>query len=152
VLDRAPGRRGRWVARWLARWAPPIGAVGVAVGAALPWAASGRRRLSGYDLAGVARTFGLAERGGLRWAVAAWFTVPLLAALAVALTVLGARRAALVPAALVVVAGLGVTIWVVREAQGSAYLGTVVTFAFAVLGHAGLLVGAVRTMRVRRRI
>jgi len=147
VRDGAESRSER-----LTRWVPPIGAVGVAIGAALPWAASGRRYLSGYDLAGAARTFGLADRGGLRWAVTAWLAVPLLAALAVALTVLGARRAALVPAALVAVAGLGVTIWVVKEAKGSAYLGTVVTFASAVLGHAGLLVGAMRTMRVRRRI
>ena len=136
----------------LARWAPALGAVGVAVGAALPWVASGRRRLSGYDLAGVARTFGLADRGVVRWVVTAWLTVPLLAALAVALAVLDARRAALVPAALVAVAGLAVTIWVVKEAQGSAHLGTVVTFASAVLGHAGLLVGAIRVIRARRRI
>lgn len=127
-----------------ASWAAPIGAAGVALGAALPWARSGRRLRSGYDLAGVARAFGLTESTGLRVAVTAWLLLPLVAAGAVALALLGRHRLALVPAFVTAAAGFAVGVWIVKSAQGSWYPGVLLTITSSVLGLVGVTAGALR--------
>jgi hypothetical protein len=127
-----------------ASWATPAGAAGVATGVALPWARSGRRWLSGYDLAGVARTFGLAESGPLRVGVTAWLSLPLVAATSVALAIVGRTRWALLPGGLVALAGFAVGVWIVKSAQGSSYPGVLLTIVSSVLGLAGVVVGVAR--------
>ena len=109
-----------------------MGAAGVAVGAALPWARSGRRPLSGYDLVGVARRFGLTTGTAARAAATVVLALPLLAALALALAAVGRRAGSLAVSVVVGLAGLGCAGWVASVAQGSAGLGVVATLAAAV--------------------
>ncbi len=128
-----------------ATWATPAGAAGVATGVALPWARSGRRWLSGYDLAGVARTFGFAGSAPMRVGVTAWLALPLVASTSVALALLGRTRWALLPGGLVALAGFGVGVWIVKSAQGSSYPGVLLTIVSSVLGLAGVIAGVART-------
>lgn len=121
---------------WVA-WMACGGAAGVAASAALPWARSGRREVSGYDLVGVARTFDLVDGAGLRVGAALWLAVPLVAAAAVALVALGRPRAGAGAAVLACITGLLVGSWVVKVAQGSSTIGAPLTILSSLLGLTG---------------
>ena len=114
-----------------ATWVAATGAAAVAIGVALPWARSGRRSLSGYDLVGVARRFGLTTGAGARTAATLILALPLLAAVAVALAALDRRRGSLTVAAAAGLIGAGTAGWTASVAQGSAGFGVGTTLAAA---------------------
>lgn len=128
-------------------WLAGGGAVGVAVAAALPWAHSGRRAVSGYDLVGVARTFGLVEGTALRVGAGLWLGVPFVAAVGVALVALGHHRAGVAAAALACIPGLVAGSWVVKVAQGSSAIGAPLTILSSVLGLTGSCLSLARSPR-----
>jgi hypothetical protein len=115
--------------------------VGVAVATALPWARSGRRAVSGYDLVGIARRFALIDGTALRVAAVAWLCLPLAAGASVALVALGRPRAAAVTASAAALAGLVVATSVVKVAQGSSAIGAPLTIVSSVLALAGAYLG-----------
>lgn len=121
--------------------------MGVAGAAALPWARSGRRAVSGYDLVGVARTFDLVDGTPLRVAAALWLCLPLAAAASVALVVLGRPRAASATALGAALVGLVVAAIVVKVAQGSSSIGAPLTIVSSLLGLAGAYLGLARAPR-----
>lgn len=119
----------------------------VAGSTALPWARSGRRTLSGYDLVGVARRFDLVDGTALRVAAALWLCLPLAAAASVALVVLRRPRAAAVTALGSALAGLAMSSFVVKVSQGSSAIGAPMTIVSSLLGLAGAYLGLARLPR-----
>jgi hypothetical protein len=122
------------------------GAALVAVGAALPWVAVGRRNLSAFHLVTIARHFGYARSSGAGAAAALWLFVPLLAGLAVASALLGKRRVAAGLAGIVGVTGAAAAAFALRAADRHVLVGVWVTAAGAALA----LLGAVVVPLVRR--
>jgi hypothetical protein len=76
--------------------ASAVGMVVVVAGSFLPWVRTGRRARASFDLVGVADRLGVVRSGVVTVVAHAWVLVPLLVAVALAATALGAARVAAV--------------------------------------------------------
>ena len=117
------------------------GVTGAAIALALPWAGSGRRWRSAFELLRVTRSIGFADSLVERVVVAGVFVVPVLAAAAWVLVAMRIDRVAAVPvaaaAALVLLLAVAVERSPLRSGSGVP-IGTVASL-LALAGAAGLI-------------
>jgi len=134
---------GRGRAQSVALGVSLVGVAVVVVGSFLPWARSGSRWRSSYQLLAVADRLGFTSGGLERWGVRLWPVVPLLGAAALA-AALHHRLAGAVLAAIVGAYAL-VLVWRVAVAPLPGGAGLAVTAVGAMMA----VVGAVVAMLLR---
>lgn len=117
-----------------------VGAIGVTIGAFLPWVYSGAASRNSFGVVRAARRLGVVDSDLLRVVLASWYFVPLFAAVLVLLLVLGRERAAGTMAVLLGVVALTVGLMVRSSTADLGRGPAVASAAGAVVAFGGALV------------